>query len=120
MSPNAVPAPTRERMAHWRCGSGTLRMNVALSRLPDFTALPGEGDHLTAGIIMAPDPIIWIVRAPGDVRQGAVEGTHRGDADSLDTLAPAGQHVASLFCQQYSRNCRAGATGTTIAMKWPT
>ena len=28
--------------ARWRCGSGTFRMNVALSRLPSFTALPGQ------------------------------------------------------------------------------
>src|SRR5690606_32610512 len=54
LSPLVVPAPTRERMANWRCGSGTFRMNVALSALPDFSALPGPGDHLTAGIIMAP------------------------------------------------------------------
>src|SRR5579864_6034520 len=31
----------RERMNNWRCGSGTFRMNVALSELPDFKALPG-------------------------------------------------------------------------------
>ena len=30
------------RMQRWRCGSGTFRMNVALSRLPSFTALPGS------------------------------------------------------------------------------
>ena len=40
------------RITHWRNGSGTFRMNVALSALPSFTALPGEGDHLTAGIII--------------------------------------------------------------------
>ena len=38
----------------WKAGSGTFRMNVALSNLPDFSALPGAGDHLTAGIILAP------------------------------------------------------------------
>ncbi len=29
-------------------------MNVALSELPKFTVLPKKGNHLTAGIIMAP------------------------------------------------------------------
>ena len=29
-------------MRRWRCGSGTFRMNVALSQLPSFTALPGQ------------------------------------------------------------------------------
>ena len=103
MSPGNVPAPTRERMANWRCGSGTLRMNVALSRLPDFKALPGEGDHLTAGIIMAPDldymdRAYLDARAHGWSKQPIVEMLIPSTLD--DTLAPAGQHVASLFCQQ--------------------
>lgn len=103
MSPAAVPAPTRERMANWRCGSGTLRMNVALSRLPDFTALPGEGDHLTAGIIMAPDldymdRAYLDARANGWSKEPIVEMLIPSTLD--DTLAPPGQHVASLFCQQ--------------------
>src|SRR6202167_1979414 len=56
IDPNALPQDFRERIAHWRCGSGTFRMNVALSELPDFTALPGrvQADHHPAGIIMAP------------------------------------------------------------------
>ncbi len=98
----AVPAPTRERMRNWRCGSGTFRMNVALSRLPDFTALPGEGDHLTAGIILAPS-LDYMDRAYRDARD---LGWSREPIvemlipSTLDTrLAPAGQHVASLFCQ---------------------
>ena len=33
--PADVPAATLERMANWRCGSGTFRMNVALSKLPE-------------------------------------------------------------------------------------
>jgi phytoene dehydrogenase-like protein len=35
----ALPEGFRRRMEKWRCGSGTFRMNVALSELPDFTAL---------------------------------------------------------------------------------
>src|SRR5271163_4516585 len=33
-----LPQDFRERIARWRCGSGTFRMNVALSELPDFKA----------------------------------------------------------------------------------
>ena len=29
-------------MDNWRCGSGTFRMNVALSELPNFTCLPSR------------------------------------------------------------------------------
>lgn len=102
MARDVVPAPTRERMANWRCGSGTFRMNVALDRLPDFTALPGEGDHLTAGIILAPD-LDYMDRAYRDAvasgwsREPIVEMLIPSTLD--DSLAPAGQHVASLFCQ---------------------
>lgn len=97
-----VPAPTRERMRNWRCGSGTFRMNVALSRLPSFTALPGEGDHLTAGIILAPS-LAYMDRAWRDAmdhgwsREPIVEMLIPSTLD--DSLAPPGQHVASLFCQ---------------------
>ncbi len=98
----AVPPATRERMANWRCGSGTFRMNVALSRLPDFTALPGEGDHLSAGIILAPS-LDYMDRAWRDARdhgwsrEPIVEMLIPSTLD--DSLAPPGMHVASLFCQ---------------------
>ena len=51
-----LPPEVSEHMQHWRCGSGTFRMNVALSELPDFSCLPGKApaDHHTAGIIIAP------------------------------------------------------------------
>ena len=57
------------RMRAWRCGSGTFRMNVALSELPSFTALPGHalGDHHTAGIILAPS-LAYMDRAYSDAR----------------------------------------------------
>ncbi|WP_300619916.1 NAD(P)/FAD-dependent oxidoreductase [Dokdonella sp.] len=102
LAPVAVPEPTRERMRNWRCGSGTFRMNVALDRLPDFTALPGEGDHLTAGIILAPsldymDRAYLDARAHGWSREPIVEMLIPSTLD--DSLAPAGRHVASLFCQ---------------------
>ena len=97
-----VPAPTQERMRNWRCGSGTFRMNVALSRLPDFSALPGDGDHLTAGIILAPS-LAYMDRAWRDAmdfgwsREPIVEMLIPSTLD--DSLAPPGRHVASLFCQ---------------------
>jgi phytoene dehydrogenase-like protein len=91
-----------QRMSRWRNGSGTFRMNVALSALPSFTALPGEGDHLTAGIIIAPslgymDRAFLDARSFGWSREPIVELLIPSTLD--DSLAPAGQHVASLFCQ---------------------
>jgi len=90
------------RIARWRNGSGTFRMNVALSTLPSFTALPGIGDHLSAGIILAPslaymDRAWQDARSHGWSREPVVEVLIPSTLD--DSLAPEGRHVASLFCQ---------------------
>jgi phytoene dehydrogenase-like protein len=99
---DALPGDFLTRIRHWKNGSGTFRMNVALDRLPSFAALPGDGDHLTSGIILAPslgymDRAYLDARAQGWSRQPIVEMLIPSTLD--DTLAPAGQHVASLFCQ---------------------
>jgi phytoene dehydrogenase-like protein len=91
-----------ERIGRWRNGSGTFRMNVALNTLPSFNALPGTGDHLTAGIILAPslpymDRAWQDARKLGWSREPVVEVLIPSTLD--DSLAPEGQHVASLFCQ---------------------
>ncbi|HBF56336.1 MAG TPA: FAD-dependent oxidoreductase, partial [Afipia sp.] len=65
---DALPKPFLDRIKNWRNGSGTFRMNVALSALPSFKALPGPGDHLTAGIILAPS-LGYMDRAWLDARQ---------------------------------------------------
>jgi phytoene dehydrogenase-like protein len=100
----ALPKDFAERIAQWRCGSGTFRMNVALAELPDFTCLPGRSlaDHHTAGIILAPtlgymEQAYFDARTGGWSRQPIVEMVIPSTLD--DTLAPPGKHVASLFCQ---------------------
>ena len=56
VAPSAVPPAFRRRMEHYRCLSGSFRMNVALKELPDFTCIPGKHiqEHHKAGIIIAP------------------------------------------------------------------
>ena len=98
----AVPPAMHKRMINWKAGSGTFRMNVALSKLPEFTALPGSGDHLTAGIIMAPslaymDQAYKDCVAHGWSQKPIVEMLIPSVLD--DSLAPPSGHVASLFCQ---------------------
>jgi phytoene dehydrogenase-like protein len=104
LDPSTLPAEFRERIAQWRCGSGTFRMNVALSELPDFTCLPGKerADHHTAGIILAPtlkymEQAYFDARSYGWSRKPIIEMLVPSTLD--DSLAPPGQHVASLFCQ---------------------
>jgi phytoene dehydrogenase-like protein len=104
IDPAALEGDFRERIARWRCGSGTFRMNVALSELPDFSALPGRApaEHHTAGIIMAPslaymDQAYLDAKAGGWSKRPIVEMLIPSTLD--DSLAPPGRHVASLFCQ---------------------
>ncbi|MDB5603874.1 MAG: FAD-dependent oxidoreductase [Bradyrhizobium sp.] len=99
---DALPAAFLDRIKTWRNGSGTFRMNVALNALPSFTALPGAGDHLSAGIIIGPS-LGYMDRAWQDARE---YGWSRAPVIEVlipstldDTLCPPGQHVASLFCQ---------------------
>jgi phytoene dehydrogenase-like protein len=98
----AVPGDFSERIERYRCGSGTFRMNVALSELPRFTGAPEGTDHLTGGIIIAPS-LAYMDRAHADARahgwsrEPIVEVLIPSTLD--DSLAPPGAHVASLFCQ---------------------
>lgn len=107
MDPADLPPDLLERIGRYRCGSGSFRMNVALSELPDFSCLPGRtlAEHHHAGIIMAPS-LAYMDRAWKDAeahgwsRQPVVEMLIPSVVD--ETLAPAGKHVASLFCQQFA------------------
>ncbi|MDR2213564.1 MAG: FAD-dependent oxidoreductase, partial [Pseudomonadales bacterium] len=49
-----VPEEAHQRFSAIRSGSGTFRMNVALSELPDFRCRPGGGPHHGAGIVIGP------------------------------------------------------------------
>jgi len=104
VDPGALPGDFLRRMQGWRCGSGTFRMNVALSELPSFRCLPGTEaqEHHGSGIVIAPSlqymERAWIdARLHGWSREPIVEMLIPSTLDS--TLAPPGQHVASLFCQ---------------------
>ena len=95
----------RQRVAGHRNGSGTVRINVALSELPAFTCLPGTGVHHQSGIICAPslaymERAFFDARTEGLAREPIVEVLIPSTVD--DSLAPPGQHVASLFCQQFA------------------
>lgn len=104
---HAEHAAYRDRMQRYACGSGTFRMNVALSALPNFSCLPGEAarDHHKSGIIIGPS-VDYLDRAWRDAgaygwsREPIIEMLIPSTID--DTLVPPGQHVASLFCQHFA------------------
>ena len=107
----AVADEITTRMEGWKTQSATFRMNVALSELPRFTSRPGPGDHLTAGIIMAPS-LAYMDRAYLDARCGPWSAEPIVEMlipSTLDgSLAPPGRHVASLFCQHFPYDVEGG------------
>lgn len=108
VAPDHLPSDFANRMRHYKNGSGTFRMNVALDQLPEFTCLQKQtrasSDHLTGGIVLAPT-MSYLDRAYRDAKMNGwskapiVEMLIPSTMDT--TLAPEGQHVASLFCQQF-------------------
>jgi phytoene dehydrogenase-like protein len=103
LAPEHVPETVLAHFDQYKCGSGAFRMNVALSGMPNY---PGrQVPHcLEAGIIMAPTldymDRAWLsARQQGWSEKPVVEMLIPSLVD--DSLAPAGCHVASLFCQHF-------------------
>ena len=111
---DALDTDTAERIDRYRCASGTFRMNVALSELPDFSAAPGTQlqPHHQSGILVG-HSLQYFEQAyfdaksrahnPGWARRPIVELVISSTLDDTlvdGRLAPPGAHVASLFCQQ--------------------
>ena len=116
VDPAVLPPDFLKRIRGWRNGSGTFRLNVALSELPDFTARPGRtpADHHTAGIIIGPslaymDRAFLDAKRDGWSKEPIVEMLIPSTLD--DSLAPEGRHVASLFCQHVAPQLPDGFPG---------
>ena len=101
----ALPADFALAMDRYATGSGSLRMILALSGVPSFACLPEAGEHLSAGIIMAPT-LDYMDRAFDDAKRlgwsakPIVEMLIPSTVDATLVDTP-GTHVASLFCQQF-------------------
>lgn len=101
-----VPDEIRHRMQRWRAGSASFRMNVALSELPSFDVSGRTGSDIhRSGILIAPtlqymDRAHLDARTTGMSREPVIEMLIPSTLD--DSLAPEGQHVASLFCQHFA------------------
>ena len=105
LAENDLAPEFRRRIKGFKAASGTFRMNVALSELPRFTCLPEPGEHHRSGIIIAPtldymDRAFLDAKRDGWSKRPIVEMLIPSTVD--DSLAPPGQHVASLFCQQFA------------------
>ena len=114
----AVERDVHQRFTAIKLGSGTFRMNVALSELPDFVCRPGKQaqDHHGSGIVIGPtldylERAYLDARTYGWARQPVVEMLIPSTLDA--SLAPEGRHVASLFVQHVAPHLPDGRSWDT-------
>ncbi len=106
MSNGDLPADFVDAVRHIDYASASCKINIALSELPDFTALPGTapGPQHRGTIHISPT-MEYIERAYDDAKYGRpsehpiIEATIPSVLD--DTLAPAGKYVMSMFTQYF-------------------
>ena len=90
-------------MRNWKTRSGTVKVNVAVDRLPEFRARPGFDPEVHGGTIVLAESL--------DDIEGAFQDAVAGRAAALPfadicipsvfdrSLAPEGKHVVSMFTQ---------------------
>jgi phytoene dehydrogenase-like protein len=103
LDPAVLPPDFVADIERWQTRSGTVKINLALDRLPTFTSHPEPDPQVHGGTIVLADSLDDIETA----FQQAVSGqpSARPFADICipsvldDSLAPAGHHVMSMFTQ---------------------
>lgn len=101
---NELPPDFVRDIEGWKTRSGVVKVNVAISELPDFTADPGTSrqDHHTGSVELCLSPA-YCERAFQDAKEG--RGAERPFVDGVipttfdKTLAPGGVHIFSMFTQ---------------------
>jgi phytoene dehydrogenase-like protein len=103
VDPAALPEPFRDEIRGWQTRSGTVKINLALDRLPVFASHPAYDPQVHGGTIVLAESLDDIE----DAYQEAVSGkpSARPFADICipsvfdDSLAPPSRHVMSMFTQ---------------------
>jgi phytoene dehydrogenase-like protein len=88
---------------NWKSRSGTVKINLALDRLPEFTADPGVDPAIHGGAITILDDIDQLEQSYQDAAAGRPATQPFSDCEIPTvfdrTLAPEGVHVMSMFTQ---------------------
>ncbi|MEZ4365190.1 MAG: NAD(P)/FAD-dependent oxidoreductase [Kofleriaceae bacterium] len=100
---DVLPADFVEDLRRWKSRSGTVKINLAIDRLPEFRARPGFDPEVHGGTIVMAQSL--------DLLEGAFQDAVAGRAATAPfadicipsvfdpTLAPPGHHVVSMFTQ---------------------
>jgi phytoene dehydrogenase-like protein len=98
-----LPGDFVTAIERWKTRSGTVKVNLALDRLPEFTCKPGFDPEVHGGTIVLADALDDIEHAFQDAVAGAPARVPFADIcipSVFDpTLAPPGKHVMSMFTQ---------------------
>ncbi|MDH3198783.1 MAG: NAD(P)/FAD-dependent oxidoreductase [Myxococcales bacterium] len=95
-----LPAEFVRGIENLRCRGNSGKVNLALSELPDFSALPGDGVHLRSAIQVCGDHPDYLEAAFDDCKAG--RPSTRPYLDIVipstvdDSLCPRGHHVMSI------------------------
>jgi len=109
LQPSELPADFVDAVRHLDYGSASLKINVALSELPDFAAMPTGADGAPGpqhrGTIHISPTMDYIEHAYDDVKYARpserpiIECTIPSAVDP--TVAPPGRHLMSMFVQYF-------------------
>ena len=109
-----LPAEFVESVKHLDYSSASCKINLALSEVPNFTCLPGNGTGPQHhGTIHISPNRTYIEKAYDRAKYGyisenpVIEATIPSSLD--DTLAPRGKHVMSMFTQYFPYKLAADA-----------
>jgi phytoene dehydrogenase-like protein len=113
-----LPAEFVQAIERFKFRGSSGKVNLALSELPDFTCLPGNGPHLRGAISISPS-VEYLERAYDDAKYGEVSRKPYMDIvipSMIDpSMAPPGRHVMSIFVQYVPWNVNGGWTAARTA-----
>jgi phytoene dehydrogenase-like protein len=100
---SALPPEFVDTIARWKTRSGTVKVNLALDRLPEWSSKPGFDPEAHGGTIVLSQSLDDVEGAFQDAVSG--RAARKPFADICipsvfdQTLAPEGKHVMSMFTQ---------------------
>jgi phytoene dehydrogenase-like protein len=98
-----LPGSFVKDIENWKTRSGTVKINLVLSHLPDFRDDPGDDPQIKGASIMIAPNIRYLERAFEEARNGRAATAPFSETcfpSVFDpTLAPPGMHVMSMFTQ---------------------
>jgi phytoene dehydrogenase-like protein len=98
-----LPADFVTDIERWKTRSGTVKVNLALDRLPEFASHPDVDPQIHGGTIVLAESLDEVENGFQDAVAGRPSARPFADIciPSVfdDSLAPAGKHVMSMFTQ---------------------